>query len=194
MPGQTPRKGWIYFINPKKVVLTCNGRHTLPYSLPECEFIDCRVSGCSHQVNLSRVMRGTHPYIVWKHEESLNLATVIPLTSKEALRGRPDTLPIKPNAQNNLSKTSLAVIPQIATIDNACFKDKAGRWMNKHGILGKTDKQYLTERILYHLDIPKEAVKDWFLEGVSKEKLVQECLKRPEHERAELAERLLETL
>ena len=65
MAGQKPRLGWIYMIDPRRVILRCSLGHEHIYDISGPEELNCSYSSCTQKINSSRVMRGTHPHIVW---------------------------------------------------------------------------------------------------------------------------------
>ncbi len=113
MAGQKPKRpqqGWIYFINPYRVSLSCNFRHVHIYELNEPGEVECKT--CQDTINSSRVFRGEHPHIIWTSDEFqdqsgyITTFSAIPLTSQTTYTGLPTTLPINPTQKNGLDKKS----------------------------------------------------------------------------------------
>ncbi len=106
MVGKTPKQGWIYMIDPQEVYLKCKFVHVYRYDVQKIDNVECQHSSCIQTVNLSRVLRGKHPYIIWTSnefsEESGHRQTfvAIPLTSKETYTGLPTTYPINRTTKN----------------------------------------------------------------------------------------------
>ncbi|MEA5582746.1 type II toxin-antitoxin system PemK/MazF family toxin [Nodularia harveyana UHCC-0300] len=175
MAGQRPRQGWIYFINSYRVSLSCKLGHVHIYNLDEPGEVECQ--SCSKNINSSRVLRGTHPYIIWTsdkfQDESGYIATfsVIPLTSQTTFNGLPTTYPVNPTSRNSLTKKSYALVHQIYTVDANCFKDVSGNWLNRIGQLEKSDKNAIEEGLKYYLNIQDNPSEDWFAQNASPELL-----------------------
>ena len=177
MAGQKPRQGWLYFINPYRVSLTCKLGHTHIYELTEPGEIECKTSSCTLTMNSNRVFRGNHPHIIWtsdQFQEDCNYVqtfTVIPLTSQEKYKGLPTAYPINSTSKNGLEQNSFALVHQISTIDANCLKDSAGNWFNRIGQLDKGDKESIEKRLKYFLNLQDDPSEDWFAQNASIELL-----------------------
>ncbi|NES65429.1 MAG: type II toxin-antitoxin system PemK/MazF family toxin [Okeania sp. SIO2D1] len=193
--NQKPRKGWIYFINPQKVYLTCKSNHTYLYDIEPLDYVECQHSSCTQKVNPSRVLRGAHPYIVLTSkkfsDESGYIETfnAIPLTSQETYKGLPTTYPINPTTKNCLEKQSFALVHQICTIDANYFKNKEGKWKERIGQLDKPDREAIGERLKNLFDLEQD---DWFTKNVSSELLIEIMYKMPENQRHLAIEKLID--
>ncbi len=172
---QKPRQGWIYFINPYKVSLSCHSDHVHIYELNEPGEVECKT--CKDTINSSRVFRGTHPHIIWTSDEfqdqSARIATfsAIPLTSQTTYTGLPTTWPINPTQKNGLDKKSYALVHQLFAVEANCFKDKAGNWLERTGQLEKADKDAIDERLKFHLGLIDNPSDDWFIKNANIETL-----------------------
>lgn len=181
MAGKKPRKGWIYFINPYQVRLTCKIGHTYLYNLTKPNIVECQHPDCQLKMNYSRVFRGNHPYIIWIKNELQDVYSyvdtfiVIPLTSssRERDKGLPTAYPINATNRNNLDKNSIALVHQICTVDANCFKDREGNWLTRIGQLDKSDKEAIEERLKYILDLSNNPTEDWFMQNATPELLKQ---------------------
>ncbi len=193
--SQRPRKGWIYFIDPQKIYLTCKLGNTYSYNIESLDYIECKDSSCEHKVNPSRVLRGEHLYIVLTSEkfsdESGYIETfnAIPLTSQETYKGLPTTYPINPTTKNCLYKKSLALVNQICTIDANYFKNSEGKWKERIGQIDKPDKEAIGKRLKYLFDLEPN---DWFTKNASLELLREIMYKIPEDQRHLVLEELID--
>ena len=178
MAGQKPpkpRQGWIYFINPYRVSLSCHFRHIHIYELNEPGEVECKT--CKDTINSSRVLRGEHPHIIWTSDEfqdkSGYIATfsAIPLTSQTTYTGLITTYPINPTQKNGLDKKSYALVHQPCTVDANCFKDLAGNWLERKGQLEKADKDAIDERLKFYLGLTDNPSGDWWAKNASIELL-----------------------
>lgn len=201
MAGQRPRKGWIYMINPHRVSLRCKFGHTHIYDLKEPgEFIECKQTSCTLEINSSRVLRGEHPYIIWtsdKFQDESNYIqtfTVIPLSSQETYKGLPTVYPINSTSTNGLEKNSHTLIHQISTVEANCFKDSGGNWLTRMGQLDKADKDAIEERLTYFFGLRNNPSEDWFAENSSLELLEKVFYYLPENERIVGLEKLMDDL
>ena len=201
MSGQKPLQGWIYKINPHSVSLQCRSGHIHLYELKEPgEFVNCKQTSCTLEINSSRVFRGYHPYIIWTGDQFQNESsyiqtfTVIPLTSKETYKGLPTTYPVNSTSKNGLEKTSYALVHQICTVEANCFKDSEGNWLQRIGQLGKEDRTSIQERLKYFLGIKDVISEDWLANNSSPE-LVEKILDYlPEDTRILIIEKLIDNL
>jgi mRNA interferase MazF len=146
-------------------------------------------------INSSRVIRGTHPYIIWMSDEvmvhSLQTFVVIPLTSKDTYIGLPTTYPIRMDSKNGLEKKSYALVHQITTIDANCLKDANGKWLGKRGVLGTDDRKEIRNRLRYSLSLSTDLSEDWFAANASQE-LIQNLFERlPADEQDDLLDKLI---
>jgi mRNA-degrading endonuclease toxin of MazEF toxin-antitoxin module len=174
-----PQKGWIYFINPYRVSLTCHFRHVHIYELNEPGEVECKT--CQEKINSSRVIRGEHPHIIWTSDEFQDQSgykatfSVIPLTSEKTHTslhtGLPTTLPINPTQKNGLDKKSYALVHQLFAVDANCFKDKVGNWLERKGQLERADKDAIDERLKFHLGLIDNPSDDWFIKNANIETL-----------------------
>ena len=188
---QRPRKGWVYWVDPHKSVVSCKMGHKYLYDLT-IDYIECKHPSCALQINPSRVLRQTHPYVVWSRDEfhdtynRVDVFTALPLTSSQKDKGLPTIYPIEPTSKNGLRKDGYVLVHQIVTIDANCFKDTDGRWKERIGQLNKKDKQEIERRLKYYLDISEEPNGDWFVRNASIEllKKVYESLPNEEKEKA----------
>ncbi|MGD1701634.1 type II toxin-antitoxin system PemK/MazF family toxin [Dapis sp. BLCC M229] len=193
--NQTPRKGWIYIIDPQKVYLTCKLGHTYSYNIEPLDYVECHHPSCKHTVNPSRVLRGKHPYIVLTSEKFLDQSgyiktfNAIPLTSQKTYKGLPTAYPINPTAKNCLDKKSFALVHQICTIDANYFKDREGKWKKRVGQLDKEDREEIGKRLTDLFDLEPD---DWFTKNASPELLIKIMYKIPENERHLAIERLID--
>lgn len=201
MAGQRPRKGWIYMINPHRVSLRCQLGHTHIYDLKEPgEYIECKQTSCTLEINSSRVLRGEHPYIIWTSDQFqdesnyIQTFTVIPLSSQETYKGLPTVYPINSTSTNGLEKNSHTLIHQISTVEGNCFKDSAGNWLTRIGQLDKADKDAIEERLRYFLGMPNNPSEDWFVKNSSLELLKKVFYYLPENERIVGLEKLMDDL
>jgi mRNA interferase MazF len=177
--GQKPRQGWIYLINPYRVLLRCKLGHYHIYNLDEPGEISCKTTSCRQIINSSKVFLGKHPYIIWTSDKFLDdsnyidTLTVIPLTSSTAERdkGLPTAYPINATVKNGLNKQFFALVHQICTVDANCFKDAKGDWLNRVGQIDKPDKESMEERLKYFLNIQENPNDDWFVKNASPELL-----------------------
>ncbi|NET72635.1 MAG: type II toxin-antitoxin system PemK/MazF family toxin [Sphaerospermopsis sp. SIO1G2] len=198
MTGQKPRQGWIYWINPYRVSLRCKLGHVHIYNLDEPGEVECQT--CQEKINSSRVLRGTHPYIIWTsdqfQDESGYIATfsVIPLTSQTTFNGLPTTYPINPTSRNGFDKNSYVLVHQIYTVDANCFKDSSGNWLKRIGQLDKADKKAIEERLKYFLNIQDNPSEDWFARNASPDivEKVFDCLS--EEDKSSVIEDLINKL
>ena len=169
MAGQKPRQGWIYQINPHRVSLCCREGHVHIYDLPEPgNLLECHHSNCTLKINPSRILRGSHPYIIWTinqlqvQSSYVETFTVIPLISKETHKGLPTVYPINPTGRNGLTEQFYACVHQIYTVDANCLKDSDHNWLKRIGQLDKSDKNAIEERLDYFLEIQDNPSTDWF--------------------------------
>jgi mRNA interferase MazF len=202
VPGNKPRHGWIYFINPYRVSLRCKLGHDHIYHLDEPGEIYCQTTSCNQIINSSRVFRGKHPYIIWtsdKFPDDFNYIetfTVIPLTSsaRERDKGLPTAYPINATIRNGLDKQSFALVHQICTVDANCFKDEKGDWLNRVGQIDKPDKDAVEERLKYFLNIQESPSDDWFMKNASPELLKKVFDNLPENSQKSVLEEMIDNL
>ena len=83
---------------------------------------------------------GTRPAVIAVDFPELPVAQVIPLTTSENAKKFKNTLVIKPDTENHLEKTSVAMLFQLRAIDKRRLK-------NKIGALGKKDKEALMQSL-----------------------------------------------
>lgn len=173
MTEQKPRPGWIYMINPKRVVLRCRRGHEHVYDISGPEELNCSEESCVLKINSSRVIRGLHPHIVWSEfiVDKLHFYLVIPLTSKDTFRGLPTSYPIKANLQNGLNHTSITLVHQLTTVDAECFKEPNGTWMKRLGVISADEKKDIEARLMLALNLPNSPSEDWFTQNASTELL-----------------------
>lgn len=200
MAGKSPRKGWIYMINPYKVSLRCRSGHQHIYNLDELREVECKTNLCLELINSSRVFRGNHPHIIWTNDKFkddvgyIQTFTVIPLTSQTTSLGLPTTYPITNTARNGLDKKSYALVHQICTVDGNCFKDASGDWKNRCGQLDANDKSQIEDRLKYFLGFDNTPDDDWFKNNTSPE-LIQIIFNYlPDDKKKETIEILLDNL
>ncbi len=182
-------------INPKRVILKCRLGHEHVYDISGPEELDCCHSSCDLKINSSKVMRGSHPYIVWSEYTYVNnfcLYHAIPLTSQETFKGLPTTYPIKPNLENGLACKSYAMVHQLTPIDPECFKDRKGNWMKRLGIISANEKNDIRERLSFALNLPNYPSEDWFSQNASPELLEKVFIGLPSSQREEGLSRLLD--
>jgi mRNA interferase MazF len=171
----SPRQGWIYKIDPYRVSLKCSRGHKHIYNLISPGEVECQTTSCSSIINSSRVLRGTHPYIIWTSEQFLSESnyiqtfTAIPLTSQTTSVGLPTTYPITNTARNGLDKKSYALVHQICIVDGNCFKDESGNWFSRCGQLDAKDKTEIQERLKYYLNFDSILSEDWFKKNATPE-------------------------
>ena len=199
MAGQRPRKGWIYRINPFRVSLTCRHGHQYFYNLTEPSEIECQNPSCSEIINSSRVLRGTHPYIIWENdqfqdnENYIQTFSTIPLTSQTTYSGLSTVYPITKTTQNGLDKKSYALVHQICTVDSNCFKNSDGDWLQRIGQLSKKDKEEIQETLLYYLDINNCKLDDDWLHKNASPELVKKIFDfLPDQQKQETIENLID--
>jgi hypothetical protein len=175
--GKKPRQGWIYFVNPHKVSVSCKRGHNHLYNLSEPGKIECKTVNCTLIINSSRILRGEHHYLIWTSDQFqdeskyIQTFTVIPLTSQETFKGLSVVYPINSTKRNGLSKNSLALVHQICTVDANCFKDSQGNWFERVGQLDIGDKEAIEERLKYFLNLGDDSSDDWLMNNVSVEVL-----------------------
>lgn len=168
MAGQKPRQGWVYMIDPSRVVLTCRNNHSRAYELAEHGEVDCEAKSCNLTINSSHITRGPHPYVVITsneyQDENRRIPTLmaIPLTSQPTFVGLPDVYPINKTVENGLKSKSYALVHQARVIDAACFKTRAGDWMERIGQLSLSDKEAIKNRLQYVLGIEFQPNDEWF--------------------------------
>lgn len=187
-------------INPYRVSLSCSRGHRHFYTLAEPGMVECQTSTCDLEINSSRVFRGAHPYIIWTSDQFqddsryIQTFTVIPLTSQQTFSGLPTTFPINSTAKNGLDKKSYALVHQICTVDNNCFKDANESWIQRMGQLERKDKSGIEERLKYFLDIGDNPSDDWFQANATPA-LVQKIYGYlPDVEKSALLEKLVDDL
>ncbi len=179
MAGSKPRQGWIYFLKPDRVSLRCQLGHYHMYNLEQPGEISCKTNSCTQVIDFSRVFHGEQPYIIWIGDIFLNdfnytdTVTVIPLalSTQEQDKGLPTAYPINATARNGLGKQYFALVHQICAVDDICFKDAKGDWLNRVGQIDKPDKQALEERLAYFINIPGNLSDDWFVKSAFPEVL-----------------------
>jgi len=177
--GSKPRQGWIYFIKPERVSVRCKLGHYHMYNLDKLGEISCKTNSCKQIIDFSRVIHGEHPYIIWISDKFptdfnyLDTFTVIPLTSttREKDKGLPTAYPINATARNGLGEQYFALTHQICNVDDNCFKDAKGDWLNRIGQIDKPDKEAVEERLKYFLNIQDNHSEDWFVKNASPELL-----------------------
>jgi mRNA interferase MazF len=200
VPGNKPRHGWIYFINPVRVSLRCQLGHYHIYDLDKPGEIFCKTTSCRQIINSSRVFRGEQPYIIWTSEQFPNIFhylenfTLIPLTSSTRDKGLPTAYPINATIRNGLDKQSTALVHQICTVDANCLKDAKGDWLNRVGQIDKSDKDALEERLKYFLNIRENPNYDWFMKNTSPELLKKVFDNLPEDSQKSVLEELIDNL
>lgn len=194
MAGRKPCQGWIYQVNPMRVILRCKAGHEHLYNISGPEELNCFNSSCTLKINSSRVMRGTHPYIIWSDYSygKFHLYHAIPLTSKDTFRGLPTAYPIKVNPRNGLTCNSLALIHQLIPIDPECFKEANGRWMERIGVINTDEKKDIDERLRVALNLSSNLNEDWFTENASPELLEKVFLKLDPSQRENAISRLID--
>jgi mRNA-degrading endonuclease toxin of MazEF toxin-antitoxin module len=200
--GQKPRQGWIYYINPRQVVLRCKLGHTYIYDLPESGEVECQHQSCNLQINSSRVFRGSHPHVVWisnQFQDEYNYIdtfTVIPLTSssRERDKGLPTAYPVRATSRNSLDKDSFALVHQICTVDANSFKDIKGDWLNRIGQLDRADKEAIEERLKFFLGINETPSEDWFAQNATPELLKKVYFYLSEDDRTTILEELIDNM
>jgi mRNA interferase MazF len=171
----SPRQGWIYKIDPYRVSLKCSKEHQHIYNLISPGEVECQTTSCSSIINSSRVLRGTHPYIIWTSEQFLSESnyiqtfTAIPLTSQTTSVGLPTTYPITNTVKNGLDKKSYALVHQICIVDGNCFKDESGNWFSRCSQLDAKDKTEIQERLKYYLNFDSILSEDWFKKNATPE-------------------------
>lgn len=196
MAGQKPRPGWIYMIDPKRVVLKRSLGHEQIYDISGPEELNCSHSQCTQKINSSRVMRGTHLHIVWSeyNHGKFHLYHAIPLTSKETFRGLPTAYPIKANSRNGLACNSLALVHQLTPIDLECFKETSGDWMKRIGLINADEKKDIEERLRLALSLPSDPNEDWFIRNASPELLEKVFMQIEPSQREGVISRLIDKL
>jgi hypothetical protein len=197
MAGQKPRQGWIYRINPSRVSLRCKQGHVHIYDLKEPSQIECNHKDCTEKLNASRVLRGSHPHLVWTSEQFRNNSddiqtfAIIPLSSREIYKGLPTVYPINPTQRNELDSEYYALIHQIYTVDGNCFKDSNHHWLKRIGQLDKSDKEAIEKRLHYFLVIQDNPDGDWFCQNASPELTKKVFYQLSEDERNNLIDEFL---
>ena len=74
-----------------------------------------------------------HPCIIIKFNKFVDMATIIPLTSKiQALKDFPSTYIVNPNKTNGLTKHSIAMVYQIRSLSKQRFIHKRGSLIKKN--------------------------------------------------------------
>ncbi|MBD2017217.1 type II toxin-antitoxin system PemK/MazF family toxin [Microcoleus sp. FACHB-53] len=201
MSGQKPpRQGWIYYINPHRVVLRCKLSHTYIYDLPEPGEVECQHHSCQLKINSSRVFRGGHPHIVWTSKQFqdgsnyIDTFTLIPLTSSERNKGLPTTWPIKATSKNGLDEDSFALVHQICTVDANSFKDSNGDWLIRIGQLEKPDRGAIEERLKFFLGIHETPNEDWFVQNATPELLKKVYFNLSEDDQNRVLEELIDDM
>ncbi len=198
MAGQKPprpQQGWIYFINPYRVSLTCHFRHVHIYELNEPGEVECKT--CQDKINSSRVIRGEHPHIIWTSNEFqdqssyITTFSAIPLTSQTTYTGLLTTWPINPTQKNGLDKKSYALVHQPCTVDVNCFKDSAGNWLKRTGQLEKADKDAIDDRLKFYLGLTENPSDDWWAKNASIELLKKVYYFLPNKEKSQAIEELI---
>jgi len=160
-------------INPYRVSLRCSSGHVNIYNLNEPGELQCQTSSCSLTINSSRVLRGTHPHIIWTSDQFqdesgyIQTFTAIPLTSQTTFSGLPTTYPINNTAKNGLSTKSYALVHQICTVDGNCFKDASGSWIEREGQLDQKDRAEIARRLKFFLGFDETPSDDWFKQNAS---------------------------
>jgi mRNA interferase MazF len=195
--SQKPRKGWIYFIDPHKLILECGSKHKYPYKLDVPGDVECKHPQCKNKVNSSRIFRGEHPYVIWSndgfHDDSGYIKTfnAIPLTSQETFKGLPTSYPINPTSQNGLTKKGYLLIHQMCCIEANCFK-KLGEtiWMDRIGQLNQPDKNEIEKRIIYFLGL-ENSIEDWFINNADSSILEKIFDKQPQDKKEAIVNNLL---
>ncbi len=202
MSGQKPRQGWIYYINPHRVVLRCKLSHTYIYDLLEPGEVECKHQSCQLKINSSRVFRGGHPHIIWTSNEFqdgsnyIDTFTVIPLTSssRERDKGLPTTYPVKATSRNSLDKDSFALVHQVCTVDANSFKDPKGDWLIRIGQLDKADREAIEERLKFFLGIHETPTEDWFAQNATPELLKKVYFNLSEDDQSRVLEELIDDM
>lgn len=80
-----------------------------------------------------REQHGYRPSILVVTHADVTLSIIIPLTTTETAKKFNNTIEIKPDKENNLDKTSIALVFQLTTVDNNLLKKKLGK-LNKKDI------------------------------------------------------------
>lgn len=202
MAGQKPRQGWIYYINPRRVVLRCKVGHTYVYDLPEPGEVKCQHQSCQLKINSSRVFRGSHLHIIWTSNQFqddynyIDTFTVIPLTSssRERDKGLPTAFPVKATSRNGLDQDSFALVHQIVTVDGNSFKDPKGDWLSRIGQIDKSDKEAIEERLKFFLGINEIPSEDWFAQNATPELLKKVYFYLSEDDRSRILEELIDDM
>ena len=160
-------------INSYRVSLRCSRGHIHIYNLNEPGEIECQTVSCLLKINSSRVLRGTHPHIIWTSDAFQDTSgyiqtfTAIPLTSQTTFSGLPTTYPITNTVKNGLRKKSYALVHQICTVDGNCFKDLSGNWLQRNGQLDQKDRAEITKRLKFYLGFDESPSNDWFKQNAS---------------------------
>ncbi len=74
--------------------------------------------------------QGRRPVIVVIVNTDVPISTVVPLTTSNKAGSFEKTMIIAPDENNNLSKTSIALIFQMLAIDNRFFQNRIGKLSN----------------------------------------------------------------
>lgn len=200
MAGQKPRQGWVYMVDPSRVILTCKNRHSRAYTLTEHGEVNCKVDSCNLTINSSHITRGRHPYVVVTSNEyqdeisRIPTLVAIPLTTQLTFVGLPDVYPINKTIENGLDSKSYALVHQVRVIDATCFKDFSGSWMPRIGQLSLSDKEAIKSRLQYVLGIEFQPSDDWLRQNSNPELLLKIYGHLSKEEQATLLENLLENL
>ncbi|AFY69653.1 hypothetical protein Pse7367_1361 [Thalassoporum mexicanum PCC 7367] len=192
-----PRKGWIYKIDPKQLVLECSKGHFYKYDISGSSTVSCAEPNCSEKINPSRIERGLHPYIFWSvsNIDIFPIAYAIPLTSKDTFAPLPSTYPIRANQNTGLSCLSYALVNQFVTIDIECFKDTNNHWIKRLGGISKDLINVLEERLKRCLDIANNSVNDWFIEDSDPELISKLIISKfNQSQRTQIIEGLIDSL
>lgn len=166
MKNSKPKRGFIYRLDPNKVVAKCKDNHFNVYQIRQPKTQRCKEKPCKEKVNPSYVERYKHPHLVWMSNaffaENTTYEftfTVISLSSKlnNINKGLTTVYTIN-NTKNNIKKTGLedksyALIHQITTVDAGCFKKPDGSWEESIGMLSDSDMNGIEKRLRYYLGL-----------------------------------------
>ncbi len=76
--------------------------------------------------------QGFRPSILVVTHADVSLSIIVPLTTTETAKKFNNTIEITPDSENNLDKTSIALVFQLTTIDNSLLKKKIGKLNKQH--------------------------------------------------------------
>lgn len=81
--------------------------------------------------SVTHEQQGTRPAVIVIDFPDLPVSQVIPLTTSEKAKTYKNTVVIQPDAENNLNKTSVAMLFQLRAIDKGRLKNKIGKLSEK---------------------------------------------------------------